>query len=84
MIQATINRKPLTVPEGTSILEAARQVQVKIPTLCDHPDLPPTAACGICIVRLEGTKRMLRYLSSRILIIRMSYLSITLQTIPLF
>ena len=60
MIQATINHKPVTVPEGTSILEAARQVQVKIPTLCHHPDLPPTAACGICIVRLEGTKRMLR------------------------
>jgi len=60
MIQATINQKPLTVPEGTTILEAARQVQVKIPTLCHHPDLPPTAACGICIVRIEGTKRMLR------------------------
>ena len=60
MIQATINQKSVTVPEGTSILEAARQVQVKIPTLCHHPDLPPTAACGICIVRLEGTQRMLR------------------------
>ncbi|MBM3853299.1 MAG: 4Fe-4S dicluster domain-containing protein [Verrucomicrobia bacterium] len=48
------------MPEGTSILEAARQVQVKIPTLCHHKDLLPTAACGICIVRNKGGNRLIR------------------------
>lgn len=60
MLKATINGKPLEVSEGATILEAARQVQVKIPTLCHHPDLPPTAACGICIVKVEGSNKMLR------------------------
>jgi len=60
MIRATINGFPVEVKEGTSILNAARQVSVKIPTLCKHPDLEATAACGICIVRIEGTAKMLR------------------------
>jgi iron-only hydrogenase group A len=60
MIRATINGLPVEVAEGTTILNAARQVSVKIPTLCKHPDLEATAACGICIVRVEGTPKMLR------------------------
>ncbi|MFZ5496217.1 MAG: NADH-dependent [FeFe] hydrogenase, group A6 [Verrucomicrobiota bacterium] len=60
MIQARINQLEVEVPEGTSILDAARQVQVKIPTLCKHRDLLPTAACGICIVRNKGGNRLLR------------------------
>jgi NADH-quinone oxidoreductase subunit G len=60
MIKARINQLEVEVPEGTSILEAARQVQVKIPTLCKHKDLLPTAACGICIVRNHGGNKLLR------------------------
>lgn len=60
MITATINGIPVQVAEGTTILDAARRVQVKIPTLCHHPDLPPTASCGICIVKVEGSSKMLR------------------------
>ena len=60
MIEIVINGRPVDVPEGLSILEAAKLVQVKIPTLCHHPDLPPTAACGLCIVRIEGTAKLLR------------------------
>ncbi len=51
---------PSRVPEGTTILEAAEKVQIKIPTLCKHPDLPPTASCGICIVKAKGSNKMLR------------------------
>ncbi|MBP5319396.1 MAG: iron hydrogenase small subunit [Kiritimatiellae bacterium] len=51
MIQLEINGIPVEVPEGTSILNAAKKVHVKIPTLCYHPDLTPWAACGICVVR---------------------------------
>jgi len=60
MISAKINDIFVQVLEGTTILEAARQVQIRIPTLCYHPDLPSTAACGICIVRIKGTSKMLR------------------------
>ena len=59
-VRARINQLEVEVPEGTSILDAARQVQVKIPTLCKHKDLLPTAACGICIVRNKGGNRLLR------------------------
>jgi NADH-quinone oxidoreductase subunit G len=60
MIKARINQIEVEVPEGTSILDAARHVQVKIPTLCKHKDLLPTAACGICIVRNKGGNRLIR------------------------
>lgn len=60
MVKAKINGITVNVPEGTTILEAAEKVQIKIPTLCKHPDLPPTASCGICIVKLVGSNKMLR------------------------
>jgi NADH-quinone oxidoreductase subunit G len=59
-IQATINGLPVEVGAGTTILDAARQVSVHIPTLCKHPDLDATAACGMCIVRVAGSSKMLR------------------------
>lgn len=58
MVKLTIDSQEIEVPAGTSILDAAKALQIKIPTLCHHPDLPATAACGICIVKVNG--RMLR------------------------
>lgn len=60
MIHAKINGITVTVAEGTTISEAATKVQIKIPMLCKHPDLPPTASCGICIVKIKGNNKMLR------------------------
>ena len=60
MIHATINGLPGEVAPGATILDAARQVSVHIPTLCKHPDLDATAACGMCIVRVAGSSKMLR------------------------
>ncbi|MFA5115029.1 MAG: NADH-dependent [FeFe] hydrogenase, group A6 [Candidatus Omnitrophota bacterium] len=60
MVKAKINGIAVTAEEGATILEAARKVQVKIPTLCKHPDLVSSAACGICIVKIKGTSKMLR------------------------
>ncbi|MFA6357726.1 MAG: NADH-dependent [FeFe] hydrogenase, group A6 [Candidatus Omnitrophota bacterium] len=60
MIKAKINNLPVEVDSGTSILDAAKKAQIKIPTLCKHPDLPPGAGCGLCIVRIKGTPKMLR------------------------
>lgn len=60
VIKAKINGIMIRAQEGTTILEAARKVQIKIPTLCKHPDLPPFASCGICIVKIKGSSKMLR------------------------
>ncbi|MBN1983248.1 MAG: iron hydrogenase small subunit [Chitinivibrionales bacterium] len=60
MISAKINSISVLVSEGTTILEAALKVGIKIPTLCKHSNLPPTAACGVCIVKIKGAGKMLR------------------------
>jgi iron-only hydrogenase group A len=60
MIELEINGIPVSVEPGTSILDAACQVGVKIPKLCFHHDLEPWAACGICVVKVEGSPKMLR------------------------
>jgi iron-only hydrogenase group A len=59
-VNLKINGQPVTVPAGTTILEAARQVQVRIPTLCQNDNIEPTAACGMCIVQVAGQPRMPR------------------------
>lgn len=55
-----INGKPVEVPEGITLLTAAKMVNINIPTLCYHPDLPPLASCGICVVKLENSPKMVR------------------------
>ncbi len=59
-IKAIINGNPVEVDAGTTILDAARKVQVNIPTLCKHPDLTASAGCGICIVKAKNNRKMLR------------------------
>lgn len=59
-VHATINGTPVAVPEGASILEAARECGIRIPALCKHDDLLPSAACGLCIVKVAGQSRMPR------------------------
>lgn len=51
MISVEINGKSVEVPKGSNILQAAKKANIKIPTLCYHPDLKPGASCGICVVR---------------------------------
>lgn len=58
MVKLKIDNYDVEVPAGTSILDAARSVHIEIPTLCKHPDVDPTAGCGICIVKVNG--RILR------------------------
>ncbi|MFA6989196.1 MAG: NADH-dependent [FeFe] hydrogenase, group A6 [Candidatus Gastranaerophilaceae bacterium] len=60
MINAKINGINVEVEEGTTIFDAAKVANVKIPTLCKHPDLDPTAACGICVVKIKGSDKMTR------------------------
>jgi NADH-quinone oxidoreductase subunit G len=54
MVNIKVNGTALQVEEGTTIVNAAKKVNIKIPTLCYNPDLPPWASCGLCIVRTAG------------------------------
>ncbi|MGC9393456.1 MAG: formate dehydrogenase subunit alpha [Anaerolineae bacterium] len=56
MVHITINGKSIEVPSGVTVLTAARQAGIEIPTLCDHPDLTPTGACRLCVVEVEGMR----------------------------
>ncbi len=60
LVNIKINGQALQVEEGISVLEAAKKCQVKIPSLCYHPDLPAWAACGICVVKVEKSPKMMR------------------------
>lgn len=53
-IKLQIDSKEVTATEGMTILEAARQAGIYIPTLCHHEKLEPYGACRLCIVELEG------------------------------
>lgn len=56
MIHLTIDNREIEVEEGTTILEAARENGISIPTLCYHEALEPYAACRLCVVELEGRR----------------------------
>ena len=50
-IKLEVNGVQVEIPKGSNLLVAAKAANVKIPTLCYHPDLKPGASCGICVVR---------------------------------
>lgn len=54
-IPITINGSLLTGSEGITILEAARENGIDIPTLCYHERLNPIGACRLCVVEIEGS-----------------------------
>jgi len=55
-VNLKINNIPVSVDEGTTILEAARQLNFKIPTLCHHDDLCVAGNCRVCVVEQKGTR----------------------------
>lgn len=57
VVTALIDGQTINVPEGTTILEAAKSMGVRIPTLCAHPDLKPRATCRLCLVEVKGQRR---------------------------
>ena len=57
MVSLTIDGKDITVAKGTSILDAAALLGIKIPTLCWLKKVSPTGACRVCAVEIEGVDR---------------------------
>lgn len=56
MITLTIDGVSVTVPEGTTVLEAAKQAKITIPTLCYLKGINQIGACRICMVEIEGAR----------------------------
>ncbi|MBN1545141.1 MAG: molybdopterin-dependent oxidoreductase [Syntrophaceae bacterium] len=57
-IKITLNDREVLAAPGVTILEAAREVGIDIPTLCHHQALSPIGACRICVVEIEGQKNL--------------------------
>ena len=58
MVTLTIDNRPVTVPEGTTILDAAKTVDIHIPTLCYLREINEVAACRVCAVEVEGVDKL--------------------------
>jgi NADH-quinone oxidoreductase subunit G len=51
-VTLSIDNRPVTVPDGTLIVEAAKQVGIEIPVFCYHPKLEPVGMCRMCLVMI--------------------------------
>ncbi|MDR0909075.1 MAG: [FeFe] hydrogenase, group A [Spirochaetaceae bacterium] len=63
MVNLNINGKPVEVEDGTTILDAAKKINIKIPTLCYCADLSAWGSCGVCVIKNvapNGAARMAR------------------------
>ncbi|MBL0716349.1 MAG: (2Fe-2S)-binding protein [Desulfosarcina sp.] len=57
LVNLTINGQEIQAPRGMTVLEAARQEEIYIPTLCYHEALEPEGSCRLCIVDISGSIR---------------------------
>ncbi|KKM10454.1 ferredoxin [Clostridiales bacterium PH28_bin88] len=57
-VNLTIDGLRVQAEKGATILQAARQAGIDIPTLCDHPDQEAKAVCRICVVEVEGSRTL--------------------------
>lgn len=58
MVNLKINDKDITVPEGYTVLQAAKEANIHIPTLCYLKDLNQIGACRMCVVEIKGAKAL--------------------------
>jgi len=54
----TIDGKEVSVPQGTTVLEACRMNNIPVPTLCYDPELTPAGACRLCVVQIKGRRNL--------------------------
>ena len=57
MVTLRIDGKKVTVRKLATILDAARKLDIPIPTLCHHPELSPYGGCRLCIVEVKGSAK---------------------------
>ncbi|HET9166444.1 MAG TPA: 2Fe-2S iron-sulfur cluster-binding protein [Candidatus Angelobacter sp.] len=66
MIEITIDGQPVSVPEGSTILEAARKLGIDTPTLCFLESLTPVNVCRVCVVEMEGSRTLVPACSRKV------------------
>ncbi len=62
----TIDNRTVEVPDGATILDAARALGIAIPTLCHMDGLPPSTSCLVCVVRVDGGQRLVPSCATRV------------------
>ena len=65
-VELTIDGRPISVSEGTTILEACREQGIDTPTLCYLETLTPVNACRVCVVELEGSRTLVPACSRKV------------------
>lgn len=58
LVTLTIEGVEVSVPKGTTVLEAAKQAGILIPHYCYHPGLPVAGVCRMCLVEIEGAPKL--------------------------
>ncbi len=58
MVKLTINGQEVSVPAGTLLIEAAKQIGIQVPHFCYHPKLKPDANCRMCLVEIEKLPKL--------------------------
>ncbi len=58
MVSLVIDDRPVSVQDGTSLLDAARAAGADVPTLCSDERLKPSGACRMCMVQIEGGREV--------------------------
>jgi len=58
LVTLTIEGAEVSVPKGTTILEAAKRAGVLVPHYCYHPGLPVAGVCRMCLVQIEGIPKL--------------------------
>jgi predicted molibdopterin-dependent oxidoreductase YjgC len=66
MVDLTIDGAPVRVAEGSTILEAGRNIGIDTPTLCYLESLTPVNACRVCVVELEGSRALVPACARRV------------------
>jgi predicted molibdopterin-dependent oxidoreductase YjgC len=66
MVDLTIDERKISVPQGTTLLEATRQLGIDTPTLCFLETLPPVNVCRICMVEVEGSRTLVPACSRKV------------------
>lgn len=65
-IEITIDGKSVAVPEGATILDAAKKLGIETPTLCFLETLTPVNVCRVCVVELEGSRALVPACSRKV------------------
>ena len=66
MVNLTINNRKVSVPEGTTIMNAAASIGINIPHLCYLKEINEIAACRVCVVELKGKDKLITACNNKV------------------